>query len=135
MSRSPHLAGILGHPERNGIYRLDDDVKLGDCFYIAGKRLTDKEAMLGALSEALSFPDYFGFNWDAVEECLADLSWHEGDVVLLIDDAATPERISPSSWGDMLDVLRDAARFWKSEGRPFAVFLRGGHAAYPVVAS
>ena len=26
-------------------------------------------------SKALSFPDYFGWNWDAFDECITDLSW------------------------------------------------------------
>jgi hypothetical protein len=32
-------------------------------------------AVIAALAEALRFPDYFGFNWNAVDECIADLSW------------------------------------------------------------
>lgn len=34
-----------------------------------------KEALLEALAERLRFPDYFGVNWDAMEECIRDLSW------------------------------------------------------------
>lgn len=34
-----------------------------------------KEKLLGVLSGSLRFPKYFGWNWDALEECLRDLSW------------------------------------------------------------
>jgi RNAse (barnase) inhibitor barstar len=133
MSRSS-LADILGHPERNGVYRLAGAMAVAGAVHIPGRQLTDKPAMLDALADELAFPDYFGGNWDALEECLTDLSWRQGPVVLQIDAAATPEDKAPEAWGTLLEILAEAARFWAEEGRPFAVFLQGGHAAYPVVA-
>lgn len=38
-----------------------------------------KEKVLNILSQKLRFPRYFGHNWDALDECLGDLSWF-GDV-------------------------------------------------------
>lgn len=34
-----------------------------------------KEKVLGVLARGLRFPAYFGWNWDALDECLRDLSW------------------------------------------------------------
>jgi hypothetical protein len=34
-----------------------------------------KRKLLGLLAGELEFPAYFGGNWDALEECLCDLSW------------------------------------------------------------
>lgn len=127
------LAEILGHAERNGLHRLSEGMSAPTAIRVDGRRLTGKSAMLDALAGALAFPDYFGANWDALADCLSDLSWHQGGVALLIDDAATPELRAPEEWGVLLDILADAARHWKDQGRPFAVFLRGGHAAYPLV--
>jgi RNAse (barnase) inhibitor barstar len=38
-------------------------------------RLRRKRDLLRALANELKFPQYFGYNWDALEECLNDLSW------------------------------------------------------------
>lgn len=37
-----------------------------------------KQKLLGVLSSRLQFPRYFGGNWDALDECLRDLSWLTG---------------------------------------------------------
>ena len=34
-----------------------------------------KQSLFLALERELSFPDYFGRNWDALYECLMDLNW------------------------------------------------------------
>jgi hypothetical protein len=134
MSRRPLLlADILGNAEHNGLYRLPEGLAPAGAIPIPGRRLTGKSAMIEAVAKALAFPDYFGFNWDALEECLADLSWHPGGLALLIDAADTPEDRAPEEWGLLLDILSDSARHWHAEGRPFAVFLQGSHAAYPKV--
>jgi hypothetical protein len=47
----------------------------------------DKELLLRLIAAALNFPGYFGFNWDALDECLGDLSWiGPGDVVIWHED-------------------------------------------------
>jgi RNAse (barnase) inhibitor barstar len=57
--------------------------------------ITNKQELLNLLATRLHFPAYFGFNWDAFDECLSDLSWlQESDVCLWHKDiplASTPE--------------------------------------------
>jgi hypothetical protein len=42
-----------------------------------------KEALFAELAERLRFPDYFGANWDALWECIRDLSWLPGGPIVL----------------------------------------------------
>lgn len=45
--------------------------------------LRDPHDLFEELAEQLRFPDYFGANWNALEECIRDLSWlPDGPVVL-----------------------------------------------------
>ena len=46
--------------------------------YIDLSGILTKDAFLQRVSRALKFPDYFGMNWDAFEECLTDMSWNGG---------------------------------------------------------
>ncbi len=50
-------------------------------------RLRRKLDLFRAFSAELKFPKYFGQNWDALEECLCDLTWlnSPAGVVLLHD--------------------------------------------------
>lgn len=75
-----------------------------------------KELLFAELARRLRFPDYFGANWDALWECIRDLSWlPEGPVVLkhrdlpLADDAA--------SLKTYLSILRDTVEKRWSEPR------------------
>ncbi len=40
-----------------------------------GSRMASLEGVFNEFSTELSFPAYFGQNWDALEECLTDLDW------------------------------------------------------------
>lgn len=86
-----------------------------------GRLLGDKERLLAALGQALRFPDYYGDNWDALEECLADLSWHQGPLRLAITHA---DRVPDDLRAMLIDVFADVARLWAGSGRPFALYLQ-----------
>jgi len=46
--------------------------------------IKSKQALLHELHRRLKFPDYFGFNWDALLDCIRDLSWLPPGQVFLV---------------------------------------------------
>lgn len=80
----------------------------------------NKETLLRNFAAALRFPAWFGHNWDALEDCLGDLSWSDAPGhVLLIEGARAGDE-----FGILLDVLRSSAESWAARGKPFlAVFV------------
>lgn len=54
-------------------------------FFIEGKNCINKGALFEEFSRVLSFPGYFGRNWDAFDECINDLRWlQEKEIVVII---------------------------------------------------
>lgn len=129
------LAQRLSDATRSGVYRTEARVEVEDA--VRGTRLDlaqcelggadDKETLLSGLAQSLGFPQWFGGNWDALEDCLCDLSWRPGDGhVLLIRGAGG---VPADELGVLLDVLGSSAAFWAERGRPFfAVFVDPAHA-------
>jgi hypothetical protein len=56
----------------------------------ADSSLRGKLALLRHLANRLSFPDYFGENWDALIDCLSDPTW-SGEREVLIDHPNLPQ--------------------------------------------
>lgn len=119
---------------RSGVYRAprsDEivDAAIGTRLDIAHVGLAgaqDKEAMLERLAAALALPEWFGGNWDALEDCLTDLSWRAGagHVILFRDQGELPA----DDLGVLLEVLAAAAEHWAARRLPFfAVFIDPGH--------
>jgi RNAse (barnase) inhibitor barstar len=115
------VSEVLSRSEMNGVYRLSKSI--GGLFPVLdGRSLGDKHALLRAFGQALDFPVYYGANWDALEECLSDLSWHSGPICLLIDHA---ESIPESLMKTLLEIFSYAAEHWAAEGRVCSLFLNG----------
>lgn len=49
-------------------------------------KIEGKCELLKEIAKKLVFPEYFGFNWDALWDCLCDLSWIEKKRVILIHE-------------------------------------------------
>jgi len=74
--------------------------------------MNGKLPLIESLRSALSFPDYCGSNWDALEECIRDLSWlPAGTVVLVHQDL--PLRNHPAALRTYLSILHDAVAKWR----------------------
>ncbi len=90
-----------------------------------------KAAILRAFAQELRFPDWFGDNWDALQDALCDLSWLPDDrgIVLRVDGTDAVRATAPNELATLVEVLRSAARYWEAEERPFLVLLTGRGAA------
>ena len=52
--------------------------------------IRSKEKLLGIFAKQLQFPGYFGWNWDAFEECLRDLSWLPDQQLIVVVHESLP---------------------------------------------
>jgi len=77
---------------------------------------------LQKIAHALAFPQWFGGNWDALEDSLGDLSWRRGEGHVLVFSSYPQEERAL-----LIDVLRASAGYWAGRGKPFfAVFVDPG---------
>jgi len=80
---------------------------------IKGRHCKTPATLFTEFARALKFPDYFGHNWDALEECLADLEWLPAKgYILLITDAAHVLPDDEAEYETFLDILCDAGEAW-----------------------
>ena len=67
----------------------------------------DKTTLLHALYQALQLPAWFGFNWDALEDCLHDVGSHSSvPHVLVFNDFELLEEREPATAETFLDIMR-----------------------------
>jgi RNAse (barnase) inhibitor barstar len=85
--------------------------------------IDSKAGLLDAIGKALSFPDYYGRNWDSLEECLRDFEKGRGWLIIF-DQADNLLSLPRQDLTTLQSVLSDTANFWSAEGRIFgAVFV------------
>ncbi len=79
---------------------------------------------LSRIAEALRFPEWFGGNWDALADCLNDLSWWPSEGYVLVLEHASEWRAHDRESFDMaLEILGEAAARWAEERVPFWAFF------------
>jgi len=67
-----------------------------------------KATLFAFLRQALPLPDYFGDNWDALDECLGELAQGSSRTILIHHDV--PLAATPDDQRIYLQVLADAIR-------------------------
>jgi hypothetical protein len=127
----------LSDASKSGVYRTargDDILQATQSSGLQVARIelagaAGKDALLARIAKVLSFPQWFGGNWDALEDCLADLSWSRaaGHVLLFEGRANLPA----DELGILVDILASVAASRAERQRPFFAVFVGGSPALP----
>lgn len=84
----------------------------------------NKATLLLRFAVALDFPIGSGRNWDALSDCLRDLSWLPAPgYALLLDSASGLHRAEGDDFDTLLSILDEARAFWADNNVPFWVFV------------
>ena len=99
-------------------------------FYLEGQKIEKKEQFLNHAAMAMHFPEHFGNNWDALEDCLTDLSWIEDDkevngYVILFDHFDPFADHHESQLETVVEIFQSAIEYWHDQGKAMFVFLHG----------
>ena len=85
-----------------------------------------KQAFVEMLARELRFPSYFGGNWDAVEECIRDMSWLPAKgYVIWLTGSTSLWREQTGIAGTFLEIALGAAEAWAERQISFHVVFHG----------
>ncbi len=89
-------------------------------FEIDGATVDSSAQLFRAIASHMRFPSYFGHNWDALDECLSDLSWLPArGYALFVRGAGRFLCRAPQVAGQLIEVWLGAAQVWGDDGVPF----------------
>jgi len=135
-NRTNPVDEILSGQLAPGLYRLRSELNADHIvaplnkvgwrgFYIEGEHVTSKASFLHMAGATMSFPPYYGQNWDAFEECITDLSWVPAKgYVLIYDNVWHFPRNDRTAWRQARAILASSISDWAERGTPFYIFLR-----------
>ncbi|MEU1482820.1 barstar family protein [Streptomyces sp. NPDC005752] len=89
-----------------------------------GREMRDTDAVFQQFYDGLRLPDYFGWNWNALSDCLGDLKWLSADHHVLII-AAADEALPGDASGQRLlfRALLRAGQRWSCTQKPEGIEL------------
>ena len=85
-----------------------------------------KDSLIDAIGVQLDFPEWAGRNLDALYDLLTELTWLADDrhVAVVLDRGTTNDPPAVDGWQQIVQVLIDAAQFWRAEPRIFVAVIR-----------
>ena len=131
---SQPIVELLGNFTRAGVFTVDAE-QAEQAFQAAAEAAyvtchidissaRDAADVLKLLGQALRFPAWYGENWDALADCLSDLSWcNAAGYVLLLRGSETIRANDPRAFETLLDILRDVSAIWREGDVAFWVLL------------
>lgn len=129
-----NYAGILPQLHHAGVYHMPLDgasqlVAAAEqnayaVFRVDLAGAQEKGTMLDAIARAMRFPEWFGHNWDALLDCLADLGWCAGEgYVVILEHCDGIHGRAEADFVQTLQVFEAAANEWREQGIPFWCFV------------
>lgn len=101
-------------------------IRLGQHFLYAWcADSSTKQQVLATIAEAFYFPKHFGKNFDALADCLTDLTCKAGPqpgFLVVLEQLPNTSKFDKEARETLLDVFRDAADFWAEKKVVFRVF-------------
>lgn len=86
---------------------------------LSGQEIPDEISAFQRLQDSFQFPEYFGWNWDAVYDCLRDLEWLSADHHVLIVKFAEQALLEEgTAREEFFRTLWRAGRRWSYVQRP-----------------
>ena len=133
--KTEQLRALLTRADLSGIYHLPSSGvealrqatgALGfACFAVdLGKagETGDLAVALEALGRGLGFPEWYGANLDALNDCLTDFSWNEAPGYVVILSGADTLHELGEPFARLNGVLDNAVQEWRRQGVPFWIF-------------
>ncbi|MGN0739547.1 MAG: barstar family protein [Treponema sp.] len=86
-------------------------------FILEGKSMKTRTDLFSQIARVLYFPNYFGNNWNALDDCLQDLDWIHSDAIKILirdfDEILSEENKKEKTI--FLDCVKTANNFWEEE--------------------
>ncbi|MEI6415495.1 MAG: barstar family protein [Pseudomonadota bacterium] len=93
-------------------------------FVLDGSKIINRDDLFQVCAQTLAFPEWFGHNWDAFEDCLGDLSWFPTKrFVLIYLDPRPLARSSPQDWTIASKIFETVSRNSQGSGFRLSVML------------
>ena len=130
MSEADRFQALLRDISRAGVYHLplagpEEIVAAAqDCGYAVFRvdlaTVAAKAGLLAALARDMELPEWFGHNWDALADCLADLSWRPAEGYLVLLEHSDPLRAhGEADFVAALQLFAQATEEWRQQGVAF----------------
>jgi RNAse (barnase) inhibitor barstar len=126
---------LFGSYLHSGVYTITPGLNVGsikkaaaacklDFLQVDLKRVTSKADFLKKVAQALNFPEYFGMNWDALSDCLTDMSWRSASgYVLLFNNFQSFAENAPVDMRVIRHIFDSSVKYWKQKTVPFYIIL------------
>lgn len=118
--KPPYFQIVVGSGEQFGqySYKLNYESRSSQFAVrvVRGNKMKRLDDLFDEFSAALQFPNYFGENYPAFDECICDLEWLPAKgYVLLIPHSANLLSEEPVERNTFVRILAQACRYWATE--------------------
>lgn len=91
----------------------------------------DKASLLAALGATLTFPDYYGQNWDAAWDCLTELNWPAEQLLLVHLPIPAERTVVEADLEIFLELMLEACQHWAERGQALCLLIESARTDLP----